>query len=72
MNIERERAEFEAWYAKPDNNGTAWEAWQAALESQEVQALMKALKVLVDNGGIGQESMFEDARAALAAMGKQP
>ena len=41
MNIERERAEFEAWYAAPNNNGTAWEAWQAALASQQVQALRR-------------------------------
>ena len=51
-----------------------WRAYQAAqqacLSSPEVQDLMEALKVLVDNGGIGQESMFEDARDALAAMEK--
>ncbi len=37
MNIEQERAEFEVWYAAPNNNGTAWEAWQAraALHSRD-------------------------------------
>lgn len=30
------------------------------------QELLKALKVLVDNGGIGPEDMFDDARAAIA------
>jgi hypothetical protein len=27
--------------------------------------LLEALKVIVDNGGIGPESMFDDARAAI-------
>ena len=31
----------------------------------EVEALVAALRVLVDNGGIGPESMFHDARDAL-------
>jgi len=33
----------------------------------EVNAeLLEALKVLVENGGIGSEDMFDDARAAIA------
>ena len=28
--------------------------------------LLEALKVFVDNGGIGSEDMFDDARAAIA------
>lgn len=35
--------------------------------------LLEALTVLVENGGIGPESMFDDARAAIAkATGEQP
>lgn len=35
--------------------------------------LLDALQVLVDNGGIGPEDMFRNARAALAkAKGEQP
>ena len=30
------------------------------------QELIEALKVLVENGGIGPEQMFHDARAAIA------
>ena len=30
------------------------------------QELLEALKVLVENGGIGPEQMFHDARAAIA------
>lgn len=33
--------------------------------------MYEALKVLVENGGIGPESMFDDARAALAKAGGQ-
>ena len=36
------------------------------------QELLEALKVLVENGGIGPEQMFHDARAAIAkATGEQ-
>lgn len=35
-------------------------------------ALVSALRTLVENGGIGPEDMFDDARAALALAGEKP
>jgi dihydropteroate synthase len=44
--------------------------WEAAAELRRLygvnQELLEALKVLVANGGIGSEDMFDDARAAIA------
>ena len=48
---------------------TKWDK-QAAAELRRLhkvnQELLEALKVLVENGGIGPEQMFHDARAAIA------
>lgn len=75
-----QRAAFEAWLrVKPCGaaHDFAWEAWQAALASQEVQALREALQVMIETAERvdGWQSFpnepIEKARAALAAMEKQ-
>ncbi len=47
--------------------------WCDAFKKAEADArrLRAALEVLVESGGIGPESMFRDARAALAAAGEK-
>ncbi len=49
----------------PEQFLSVWQA-RADLEAEN-QRLREALQVLVDNGGIGPEWMFDDARAALEA-----
>lgn len=47
----------------PEQFLSVWQA-RADLEAEN-KRLREALQVLVDNGGIGPEWMFDDARAAL-------
>lgn len=47
----------------------AWFPGEEAANARLIAAapeLLEALRVLVENGGIGPESMFDDARAAIA------
>ena len=57
-------------------NLSGWRGEQQTLANARLIAaapeLLEALKVLVANGGIGSEDMFDDARAAIAkATGEQ-
>lgn len=79
---EKQRVAFEAWYDSydmrtpqdPFDRWLARKAWQAALESPQVQDLKDALQdILVDmeveGNGTGYE--YQNAQAVLAAMEKQ-
>ena len=61
---------LERFRSFPDDQDAAAELRRLHEVNQE---LLEALKVLVENGGIGPEQMFHDARAAIAkATGEQP
>lgn len=83
-----QRADFESWYEKEMGEkpyhekahdiykpvaGLAWSAWQAAIESPEVQELYVSLKALLEQDDHGENEIWvrNKARAALAAMDKQ-
>jgi hypothetical protein len=78
MQARAELAEASAklWEADALRYANNTEFWQAraekaeaelAAEREKVRVLRDALKVLVENGGIGPESMFDNARDAIDA-----
>ena len=64
---EQERADFEAWYAAPNNNGTAWEAWQAAFDLAQAQNYQDLRALVHERARADRLQRILDTRPAINA-----